>query len=170
MSNRLPVLNIENAQIRFRNFSGKEGRYNPVGDRNFVVFIDSEDAVNLEKDGWNIKYLQPRDEQDIAQAYLPVAVSFRNIPPRIILITNEGRNKTMLGEDSVDILDWADIANADIQINPSFWEVGGKSGIKAYLKKAYIVLEEDELDKKYYDVPDSGTNFGLDIDSDDTPF
>ena len=32
---------IENARIGFRNFSGKEGQFNPAGRRNFCVFIET---------------------------------------------------------------------------------------------------------------------------------
>ena len=51
-------ITIENARIGFRNFSGKEGKYNPKGARNFCVFLAKEDAENLEQEGWNIKWLE----------------------------------------------------------------------------------------------------------------
>ena len=85
---------IENARIGFRNFSGKEGKYNPSGRRNFCVFLDPKIAEDLVADGWNVRYLEPRDPDDEKQAYLQVAVNFSNVPPKIIVITS--KNKTTL--------------------------------------------------------------------------
>ena len=147
---------IENARIGFRNFSGKEGKFNPAGRRNFCVFLETELARTLESDGWNIRWLQPRDESEDEQAYLQVAVSYDNIPPKIILVTSNG--KSQLDEDSVNILDWAEIENVDLIIRPYNWDVNGKSGVKAYVKSMYVTLVEDEFENKYIDVPDSAVN------------
>ena len=147
---------IENARIGFRNFSGKEGKFNPAGRRNFCVFLETELARTLESDGWNIRWLQPRDESEDEQAYLQVAVSYDNIPPKIILVTSNG--KSQLDEDSVNILDWAEIENVDLIIRPYKWDVNGKSGVKAYVKSMYVTLVEDEFENKYIDVPDSAVN------------
>ena len=70
---------IENARIGFRNFSGKEGKFNPAGRRNFCVFVDSDLGQKLEEDGWNVRWLEPRDENEERQAYLQVAVSYDKI-------------------------------------------------------------------------------------------
>ena len=147
---------IENARIGFRNFSGKEGKFNPAGRRNFCVFLETDLAKELEEDGWNIRWLQPRDEAEEPQAYLQVAVSFDNIPPKIILVTK--KSKTPLDETSVDILDWAEIDNVDLIIRPYNWDVNGKGGVKAYIKTMYVTIVEDEFESKYYDVPDSAAN------------
>ena len=142
---------IEGARIGFRNFSGKEGKFNPVGRRNFCVFLDSDLAVDLQRDGWNVRWLQPRDEQEQEQGYLQVAVSFENIPPKIIMITSRG--KTVLDDESIELLDWAEISEIDLIIRPYNWDVNGKSGVKAYVKSMYVSIVEDEFEKKWANAP-----------------
>jgi len=158
---------IENARIGFRNFSGKEGRFNPAGRRNFCVFLEPDIASQLTQDGWNIKWLEPRNPEEDKQAYLSIAVNFAKMPPKILVITN--KNKTILQEDTINILDWAEIENVDLIIHPYNWEVSGKTGIKAYVKSMYVTIVEDEFEAKYRDVPDSASNSILEED-DNLPF
>lgn len=143
---------MEGVRIVFRNFAGKEGMYNREGDRNFSVLLDDDVAEKMAKDGWNVKWLKPREEGDAEQAYLQVSVNFKGRPPQITMITSRGR--TNLGEDEVEMLDWADISNVDMIVNPYEWAVNGKSGIKAYLDKIFVTIEEDELELKYADIQD----------------
>lgn len=160
MSNeRIPNLSVENARIIFRNFAGKEGKFNPAGKRSFCLLLDADTAERLSDQGWNVKTLAPRDPDDDPQPYIQVAVQFGNYPPNIYLIS--GKKKTKLDEDSVSILDYAEIDNVDLIINPSRWEVSGKSGVKAYLKTLYVTIVENEFEKKYRD---------MDEDDDDIPF
>lgn len=147
---RIPNISVENARIIFRNFAGKESKFNPQGKRNFCLLINDEQAEKFKQDGWNVKYLNPRDPNDSPQPYIQVAVAFENFPPNVFLIA--GGKKTRLDEDSISSLDYAEIENVDLIINPSHWEVSGKSGIKAYLKNMYVTIVENEFEKKYRDL------------------
>ena len=138
---------IEDARIVFRNFAGVEGPFNRKGDRNFAVILDDDIAELLSADGWNVKTLAPREEGDTPTPYLPVAVKYEVRPPRIVMISSSG--KTQLNVDTVETLDYAEIAKADVLINPYDWEVNGKTGTKAYLKSLYVTVEEDALERKY---------------------
>lgn len=138
---------IEDARIIFRNFAGRELMYNKEGDRNFCAILDDVVAKQMLEDGWNVKYLNPQEEGDTPTPYIQVKVNYKNRPPRIILITDTSR--TQLKESQIDVLDWADIRTADFIARSYEWEVGGKSGIKAYLQSLFITIEEDELERKY---------------------
>ena len=152
---------IEGARIGFKNFSGKEGKFNPEGRRNFCVFLEEELAKSLEMDGWNVRWLTPKNEDDPQQGYLQVAVSFDNVPPKMVIISSKG--KTILDGESVSVLDWAEIADVDLVIRPYNWVLhegtrNEKKGVKAYIKSMYVTLVEDEFEKKYLDVPDSAAD------------
>lgn len=138
---------VEDAQIIFRNFEGKEGQYNRAGDRNFAVILDQDVAVAMLADGWNVKYLEPREEGDEPTPYISVAVNFDNRPPRVVMITSTSR--TNLNADTVGALDWADVKTADLIARGYDWTVNGKSGTKAYLQSLFITIEEDALERKY---------------------
>lgn len=149
-------ITIENARIGFKNFEGRETPYNPAGKRNFCVFLEEELAQKLIEDGWNVRRLQAREEGEPDLGYLQVAVSYGNVPPKIVTITSRG--KTILSEDDLKILDWADIKEVDLIIRPYNWVLqegtrAEKRGVKAYVKAMYITLVEDEFESKYYGVP-----------------
>lgn len=138
---------VEDAQLIFRNFSGKESQYNRNGDRNFAVILDHASAEKMLADGWNVRFLDGREEGDPNTPYIQVSVGYKTKPPKVVMITSTAR--TVLTEDQVEILDWADIAQADLIARAYNWEVNGKSGIKAYLQSLFVTIQEDALERKY---------------------
>lgn len=155
MSKVNACLSIENAYLlpgSFRNFSGREGKFNAAGTRTFCVKLEQDFAMKLKKDGWNVRSLEPRDPDDDTLYYIQVSVSYKNIPPKIYMINSSG--KVLLDENTVGLLDSADIENVDLVIRPYNWEVNGKTGVKAYVKNMYVTIAEDEFAAKYRDVPE----------------
>lgn len=142
------ILQIDDARIIFRNFSGEPSKYNREGDRNFAVVIpNSELAERLSEEGWNVKINDPREEGDDPFIYLPVKVKFNDRGPNVYLISGDKRNK--LDEESVDILDDIDIRSVSMDIRPYDWEVNGKTGRAAYLQSIEVVQEIDRFAARY---------------------
>lgn len=141
---------VENARLIFKNFSGNEGPYNTAGVRSFSLLLDTPELIQLFGDaGFNIKPLRMREEDTEQHYHLPVAVSYKAIPPEVYLVTANG--KVPLTEETIGNLDYSQIELVDLSIRPRFWELNGNSGIKAYLKKMFVTINQDPLDLKYAD-------------------
>lgn len=157
-----PVL-MEGVKIIFRNFKGAEGQYNREGVKNFGVILPEDVAAAMANDGWNVKRLRPSEEekeQGIEQGppWLPVECAFdKGRPPKVVMITSRG--KTILDDETVEQLDYAEIAEdpqtslpkCDLIVRPFAWgpNAMGASGVKAYLKSMFVTIDEDDLERKY---------------------
>ena len=138
------ILQIDDARIIYRNFSGEGSKFNREGDRNFSLIIDDPAVADeLVSQGWNVKIREPREEGDNPFIHLPVKVKFNDRGPRIYLITGDRRNE--LDEESVGILDNVDIISVDLDIRPYDWEVNGKTGRTAYLHSMRVIQEVDRF-------------------------
>lgn len=147
---------IEDARLIFMNFSGKEGQYNQEGQRNFSIMLTPEVADTLAADGWNIKVRAAKTDEDEEFPYIPVTVRFEPRPPRVTMLSNGGKTRTLLDESTISVLDTVDILNVDVLCNGYEWNVNGKSGIKAYLKTMFVTINEDALERKYAYLDEEG--------------
>jgi hypothetical protein len=55
MPDNSPKVTLENVRLIYRNFSGREGRFNKEGERQFCAILPEELAGKMLQDGWNIK-------------------------------------------------------------------------------------------------------------------
>ena len=151
----IPDYTIKDAKIRWRNFAGREEKYNRKGDRNFTIFLNEHDSNRLTEMGLNVKTLPVREgyEDEPPQDILKVKINFKGRPPRLVLVTSRGR--TQLGEDEAMMLDTAEMAKVDLILSPYWWEVDGKEGIAVSLKAIYMTIVEDELEVAYGDLPEA---------------
>jgi len=152
MSNYISRVTLRHVQLgrgRFRNFSGKKTDFNKDGKRTITLFLDEDDAAMLKDDGWNVKYYTPRkDDMDDADPQpLPILeaeLRYDNYPPTVKL--EMGGSEQELSEDDLTALnlDTADIIDVDVRLSPYSWHNSrGESGVKAYVDKLRIRMEDD---------------------------
>lgn len=152
--NRRPEIQIDDTRLVFRNFSGEEKRYNEKGRRNVCVILPDQVAEDLDADGYNIKRLKPRDDEEQGPAYIKVNVGYSGgKPPHIVMITSRGR--TALDEATVGALDFAEIIKCDLIFSPYQRE----DSVTAWLKTMFVTIEEDALEARYADVGNDDPGF-----------
>lgn len=154
MKKRLSELKIAGAKIFSKNFAGHERKnkagviVNREGERNFCLAIPEDMVETLQEEGWNVKFLEPKDPDDSPLAFIKVKIKYGDFPPKIYEIV--GRKKTLLNADTVCNIDYAEIENIDLIINPYEYDspvIG--HGVTAYLKYMYVTIYEDEFASKY---------------------
>lgn len=142
---------VRDAKIALRNFSGKPGKFTPPGKREFALLIPSEMEGTLAEEGWRVKHFNLRQGEERPQAFIKAEVRFDVRPPKVVLIS--GSSKMLLDEESIAMLDWAEIEKIDLTIRPREWNNNGQSGIKAYLQTMYVTVVEDDFASDYDDIP-----------------
>ena len=144
-------INIEGANIIWKNFSGERDKFNP-GKRGFSVVIDdSVMADELKQEGWNVKErpLQEGADPSEQEWTLPVKLNMNRYTQVWLIV---GNHKTLMNEDTVAQLDVVDIVNCDISIRPYEWEMSGRTGITAYVDSMYVTIRENKFAEKYADL------------------
>lgn len=140
---------IEDTKLIFKNLAGEKQKYNAAGNRNFGVILPLADAERMGADGWPIKWLKAREEDEDDVPWIKVKVNFdTGTPPRVIMVT--GRKKTQLNKETVALVDSAAITSADLTISPYNWvDDEGEAHVSAYCQALYVNIEQDDLSRKY---------------------
>lgn len=164
MSNTLSLpstTSFENVRLIFRNFRGEaHPKYNRDGARSFHIMLDKELAVELESQGYNIRWPKPNPEinpeEDTRNPSLEVTVSRENarINPSVKLFLVDGDNPTRISTQDlaqVDMLDNLMLGPCDVVVSPYRWVMDEgtpheTTGIKAYLSVLYANLRDDIVD------------------------
>lgn len=142
------ILQIDDARIVHRNFSGTASKFNREGDRNFSLVIEDEEIKDaLVEAGWNVKIRPAREEGEEPFMFLPVKIKFNDRGPAVYLKTGSAMNR--LNEDTIGCLDDIDIIGVDLDIRPFDWDVNGKTGRTAYLQNLHVTQEVDRFAERY---------------------
>lgn len=142
------IVQIDDARIIYRNFSGVGSQFNREGDRNFSLVIPDQDIADaLIEQGWNVKIKPPRDDQDAPFMHLPVKVKFNDRGPNVYLKSGNALNK--LTEETVGMLDDVDILSVDLDLRPYDWDVNGKQGRTAYLHSMQVTQQVDRFQSRF---------------------
>ena len=142
------IVQIDDARIIFRNFSGEPSKFNREGDRNFAVIVEDQEVADaLINEGWNVKIKPPHEEGDEPFMYLPVKIKFNDRGPSVYLKTGDAMNR--LDEESISCLDNIDILGVDLDLRPYDWEVNGKTGRTAYLQSIHVTQQVDRFAERY---------------------
>lgn len=142
------LLQIDDARIIFKNFSGEESKFNRAGDRNFAVRINDPDVVDqLIADSWNVTVKPPKEEGDDPYMYIKVKIKFNDRGPKVFL--RSGKHVRRLSEQNVGLLDSIDILRVDLDLRAYDWEVNGKTGRTAYLDSINVEQNLNRFEEYY---------------------
>lgn len=152
-------LEINDARIIWKNFSGRGDRFNREGDRNFHLVIptqeDCEALLNDRNefgDSWNVKIKPAREEGDTPFMHMLVKVKFTGRGPNVYLVS--GNKKVALTEETIDCLDDIDILSVDLDIRPyddklpngSTFRTAYLSAMQVHQRIDRFASEDDRLD------------------------
>lgn len=128
------VFVVTNARLKFKNFSGKQGKF--PGNRSVNIQIDADDKAMLEKRGLRVN---ERQNQHTGEVEYTVRINVKMLPgnsPKIMQFTGNNPNYVLLDDVTVDGLDNCTISEADVA-----WTYGFGSGNPvAYLKEMRVVI------------------------------
>lgn len=139
----------EDAQIKwaFSHFDGREDTFNSEGEHNFMIIVPEDEALEMQKEGWNIKVMEGREEGDPPEYLLKVKISYRFEAPMVYIIKGTRRFRA----DQSDLIDIkrSTCEQIDVIVSPRPWVQGRESGVSAYVKEMYVKISESRFAAKY---------------------
>ncbi len=172
---RVNDINITDGEIAYSNFSGRPTQFKPEGGERTVTFVIPPEIVeDLKADGWNIREQVFANDPDREPRYLLEArLTFRTRngqprDPKIFIVRSD--SMVHMTEETIDTLDRADILSVDAVLGPSYWEWGGRRGIRAYVNSMYVTIKENPIDEKYRKMMQEMNDHFLPSDNGDLPF
>lgn len=153
-------LEINDARIIWKNFSGRGDRFNREGDRNFHLVIPTQEDCDLlmnDKnkygDSWNVKIKPAREDGDVPFMHMLIKLKYKDgRGPNVYLVS--GNKQVALNEDTISCLDDIDIMSVDMDVRPYDDELpNGTTFRTAYLSAMRVhqrvdrfASEDDYLD------------------------
>ena len=153
-------LEINDARIIWKNFTGRGDRFNREGDRNFHLVIPTQEDCDLmlqDKnkygDSWNVKIKPPREDGDVPFMHMLVKLKYKDgRGPNVYLMS--GNKQVALNEETISCLDDIDIMSCDMDIRPyddelpngTTFRTAYLSAMRVYQRVDRFAAEEDSLD------------------------
>lgn len=165
-------LEVLDAVLIWTNFEGRENNFGSKA--KFCNLVLNDDIFEFLKNrGWNVKTLAVDDDSEPALHFVQIKVNMDSAYPPIVSLYSEyrgKRSKTVLTNDTIQMLDHINIASADLIVNeyvsPRFPDKAS-----GYLKKLNVIQEKvSEFGGKYDDWDDGESAQTPDISEDDIPF
>lgn len=153
---------VDNAELIWTNFAGLENDFNRKGKRNFNWLIPNPEwGQILAERGFNIRHRSVRDGFDGDEFdHLKVDIAYETEKgepiedinpewyPRIYIL-NDDDEAIPIEKDALAILDGKTILYALFEFRPHDWNVGGKTGTSAKLKRLFIKIRKDPLEGRF---------------------
>ena len=145
---------VENAVIMWTNFGGNPTKYNPAGGRRtFDLVMTERIAIMLDADGWNIKTIRGKTEDDPTMYVTEIAVNPRsNMSVYLCEEVNGKKYRYRVKPEDLAVLDTYQYSDVALLIHPYVHgrENSAGSTIKGYLRQMNLVrMNEDYFRDRY---------------------
>lgn len=141
----------------FRNFDGAPKPWTPRGQKGpiqFAIALTEDRVDELASEGVEVLYTKPWPDAPAdwePTPFVNIHMRFDNFPPKVWMVTET--RKVELTEETLGLLNYAEIVSADLKFNISHYKAPTGEGVKLYAQTLYVVIDEDPLDAKYAHIP-----------------